>query len=664
MLWTLAVPAGNTRGPRYMAGALAALREGSGRRGVCEFLIAPHGEEVGLGCRMPEKRARQARSLLLAAYPDLRIDVEPQQPRASKGDCWWTRLRLSPTIAALVREADLIDHYERQFIDPLAALLACMVPGKTSAVRPVVSIVARKAGWFATRLARLQARQRGVPEKQTGPLWLVNVRLAAFGSTHRKAAAIHKLLELAAAFIPFLPQQGGKLELGRVRHGTLPGRISWWGSWRLTSAELALLWHLPTEGVRTPQLHVNAWRELEPPPRERLPSPARHADVAVLGRTAFRERRELFGILPDDRLRGIYVLGASGTGKTTLLANLMRADIAAGRGVVCIDPHGDLVEGLRRTLPSHRKNDLLYFDPAGERVMSFNPLAHDDPRQRPLVASAVIETFRRLFADSWGPRLEHVLRCSLLSILEMPAATLIALHRLLVDEAYRKLVIGRISDDVVRSFWLNEWANWKPQFRAEVLSPVLNKLSAFTTNPLLRRVLDAPQSKLRLRQVLDRRKVLLCNVSKGRLGHDASQLLGSLLVAGVELAAMSRAELSPEQRTLAAIYIDEVQNFAGSRTLATAWSEGRKFGTSWTVAHQFLDQLDEVTLAAAFGNVGTLISFRCGQDAERLAEQFGGDLLPEDLRNLPKHHAYARLLVDSTPTRPFSMGTLPPLRGN
>jgi hypothetical protein len=231
---------------------------------------------------------------------------------------------------------------------------------------------------------------------------------------------------------------------------------------------------------------------------------------------------------------------------------------------------------------------------------------------------------------------------------------------LLVDEGFRKQLVGRVRDDVVRSFWLDEWAGWNQRFRTEAIAPVQNKVGALVTNPVLRNVLGDPAAKLDLRNVLDSGKVLLCNLSKGRLGDDAAVLLGSLLVAGVQLAAMSRADTAEADRPAAFLFLDEFHTFLDSATIPTLLAEMRKYRLAVTLAHQHLGQLDDATAAAVFGNAGSLIAFRLGQDAETFAEQMGGELLPTDLRSLPKYHAYIRLLIDGMPSRPFSMTTLPP----
>lgn len=427
----------------------------------------------------------------------------------------------------------------------------------------------------------------------------------------------------------------------------------------LSCEELATLWHPPTSTVRVPSMEVTESRELEPPVD--LPTRKTDTDLAILGRVRFRSRRDVFGVRSDDRRRHLAVIGKTGMGKTTLLHKLIVSDIQAGRGCALVDPHGDLADAVTACVPRHRTNDVVLFD-AGDREypLSFNVLACPDPHQRPLVASGVVSAFKKLYGESWGPRLEHILRNALLALLEVPGSSLLSLQRVLNDFQYRKTVTARIADPVVRAFWQDEFAHWKPQFQAEAVAPIQNKVGQFMSQPILRAILGQARSGLDLRRVMDEGRVLIVNLSKGRIGDDASALLGSLLVTGIQLAAMSRAEVPESQRRDFFLYVDEFQNFA-TESFATILSEARKYRLNLTLANQYLAQMDEPTMAAVFGNVGSLLVFQVGAaDAELLAEQLAGDVTPRDLIALPGYTAYLRLLIDGMPSRPFSIETLPP----
>jgi hypothetical protein len=408
-------------------------------------------------------------------------------------------------------------------------------------------------------------------------------------------------------------------------------------------------------------MRVTQSREFEPPVG--LPMNVGETDTAVLGRTKFRDRRSTFGIRLDDRRRHLAIIGKTGMGKTTLLHKLIDADIRAGRGLAFLDPHGDLADTILDGIPPHRTNDVVLFD-AGDRAhpLAFNPLSCADADQRGLVASGVVSALKKLYGDSWGPRLEHILRNALLALLEVPGSSLLSLQRLLSDSQYRKGVVGRVSDPVVRTFWEKEFAGWKPQYQAEAVAPIQNKVGQFLSQPILRAIVGQGRTRLNLRRIMDEGQVFLVNLSKGRIGEDGSTLLGSLLVSSIQLAAMSRADVPERDRRDFALYVDEFQNFA-TESFATILSEARKYRLSLVLANQYLAQMDEGTMDAVFGNVGSLLVFQAGaQDAEVLAEQLGGDATPQDLMALPRYRAYARLLIDGMPSRPFSIETMPPPR--
>jgi hypothetical protein len=429
----------------------------------------------------------------------------------------------------------------------------------------------------------------------------------------------------------------------------------------LSTEELAALWHPPTTTVRSPTLAQVESREFEPPVT--LPRAADHPGIATLGVTAFRGKNERFGILPSDRLRHLAILGKTGMGKSTLLYNLLVSDIAAGRGVALIDPHGDLAESLLPAIPPFRTNDVIFFD-AGDTAhpLAFNPLACPSPESRPLVASGIVSAFKKLFADSWGPRLEYTLRNALLALLEVPGSTLQSVLRLLSDPHYRGGVAAQLRDPVLRAYWEQEFPGMGKRLRTEAIAPIQNKLGAFVSSPILRNILCQIESRLDLRRAMDTGKVLIVTISKGRIGEDGSALLGSLLITSLQSAAMSRADVPEAARREFFVYVDEFQNFA-TESFATILSEARKYRLSLKLANQYLDQIDEQTAAAVFGNVGSYLVFQVGAtDAEVLSEQLAGGITPVDLMALPRYQAYAKLLIDGMPSRPFSIRTLPPSR--
>jgi type IV secretory pathway TraG/TraD family ATPase VirD4 len=384
--------------------------------------------------------------------------------------------------------------------------------------------------------------------------------------------------------------------------------------------------------------------------------------ITILGRTTFRNDRRLFGIKRADRRFHTYIIGKTGTGKSTLLETLIRQDMTAGEGLALLDPHGDLMERLLAGFPAHRQADLISFDvPDSAQPLGFNPLAGVPAEKRALAASGLLEVFKKLWIDSWGPRLEHILRNALLALLDQPEATLADVLELLTDEDFRRDAATRVSSSQVRKFWLREYEGYPARFRAEAIVPIQNKVGAFLTNPLLNRILTRPASNLDLRQILDERKILLVNLAKGKIGEDTAALIGALLVASLGAAAFSRADLPEASRRDFWVYLDEFHSFT-TLSLATMLSELRKYRVGLVLAHQYLSQLEEPIRDAILGNVGTIVCFRVGPaDAEILAKEFSPELSEVDLLRLPNHHVYLKLMVDGRPSEPFSAETLAPI---
>lgn len=377
--------------------------------------------------------------------------------------------------------------------------------------------------------------------------------------------------------------------------------------------------------------------------------------------TDFRHRTVQFGIKQRDRRAHMYILGKTGTGKSTLLETLIRQDLTKGHGLALLDPHGDLVEKVLAGLPEGRRADLVYFDATdASRPLGFNPLESVAAQYRPLAASGLLSVFQHIWADSWGPRLEHILRNALLALLEQPSASLADIPRLLDDNAFRKQVAAKITNEQVRDFWLKEYAGYPARFRAEAIAPIQNKVGAFLASPLIHNIINQERSAFRLRKVMDEGKILLVNLAKGKIGADTSTLLGALLVSRLGLAALSRADQPEEKRRDFYLYLDEFHNFT-TLSLVGMLSELRKYRLNLILAHQYLAQLDERLLAAILGNVGTIISFRIGpSDSEIIAQEFAPEFSATDPVNLPNYHIYLKLMIDGRVSSPFSAATLPP----
>lgn len=377
--------------------------------------------------------------------------------------------------------------------------------------------------------------------------------------------------------------------------------------------------------------------------------------VSTFAKTNARPPHRHVGIRQADRLSHIYVVGKTGTGKSTLLETLIWQDIEQGRGCALIDPHGDLVERIAARIPAHRQADSVYFDVSDPaQPYGYNPLAQVSPGMRPLVASGMMDVFKKMWADAWGVRMEHILRNALLALLDQPAARMPDILSMLVSKEFRWRILANVRNEQVQQFWRREFPKYSFRYQADGIAPIQNKVGAFLADPKLRRILTRADGTIKLRQIMDEGRVLLVNLSQGKLGADSSALFGGLLVTSLGSAAFSRAYMEPSARRPFHVFVDEFQSFT-TLALANMLSELRKFGVGMVLAHQYLDQLDPAILHAVLGNAGTLIAFRLGaRDAGEIAHEFEPVFTQHDLLTLPNHDIYLKLMVDRVPSRPFS----------
>jgi hypothetical protein len=384
------------------------------------------------------------------------------------------------------------------------------------------------------------------------------------------------------------------------------------------------------------------------------------SEITPIGITNFRNDKIPFGIKDEDRLNHIYVIGKTGTGKSTLLLNLAISDIQRGNGICLIDPHGDIAEKILDYIPPERINDVIYFDGANEtNVIAFNPL-HGIPKgQEHLVVSGLIATFKKIWMDSWGPRLEYILRYSLLTLCAYPDATLLDIQPLLTNYFFRTKVLSYCTDQYLLAFWANEFDKYTPQLKAEAISPILNKTGLFTAITTLRNIIGQTTTGFQIPEVMDQGKILICNLSKGKLGEDATTVLGSMIVNAVQLAALGRASQEEGDRKPFYLYVDEMHSFV-SLSFADILAEARKYKLSLFLAHQYIEQIQEKIRYAIFGNVGTMIIFRVGaEDAKQLAQEVSPVFSEDDLINLPRYSMYLKLMIDGATSKPFSAQTVP-----
>lgn len=367
----------------------------------------------------------------------------------------------------------------------------------------------------------------------------------------------------------------------------------------------------------------------------------------------------------------MYVVGKTGMGKTVMLQNMIVQDILAGEGVAVVDPHGELVEGLLNAIPPNRINDVAYFNPADlEYPIAFNILESVGDEYKHLVSSGLMGVFTKIWANMWSARMEYILNNCILALLDSPGNTLLGINRLLVDKDYRRKIVDKIKDPVVKAFWVDEYANYNERFRTEAIAPIQNKVGQFLSSSVVRNIVGQAKSTLDIREIMDDRKILLMNLSKGRIGEDNSALLGAMMITKIQLAAMSRVDIPEEERKDFYLYVDEFQNFA-TESFADILSEARKYRLNLIMAHQYIAQLTSLSSTggrvtkvkdAVFGNVGTIVAFRIGApDAEEMIKEFEPYFVEEDLVNLTKYCTYLKLMINGVSSKPFSATTLPPI---
>lgn len=438
----------------------------------------------------------------------------------------------------------------------------------------------------------------------------------------------------------------------------------------LNIEELASVFHLPHTNVETPNIVWASNKTAEPP--SKLPvitgNDAIDENISAFGITNFRGITHQFGLLRYDRSRHVYIIGQTGAGKSGTLELLALSDIYHGHGYAIIDPHGDFAINNMRFIPGSRIKDIVYFNPSDTAYpLGFNPLEVTDPSQKTNISSEVIGVLKRMFGESWGPRLEYILRYTILALLDRPDTTMLDITRMLTDKRFRKETLSYCTDTVVLQFWNIEFASWNDKFQAEAIAPVLNKVGAFTANPIIRNIIGQPKSTFNIRKLMDEGKILIVNLSKGLIGEDNAAILGAFMVTKIQLAAMSRSDIpNIDDRRPFYLYVDEFQNFA-TDSFATILSEARKYGLNLTVANQYISQMTETVRDAVFGNVGTMICFRVSaDDAPILSKQFEPNFEALDLLQMHNRNFVINMVINGEKTPAFSAKTLtlPPVQAD
>jgi hypothetical protein len=378
-------------------------------------------------------------------------------------------------------------------------------------------------------------------------------------------------------------------------------------------------------------------------------------DITYFGRVHWRGDRRLFGIKQPDRLMHTYMIGKTGTGKSTCLETMILQDIHAGRGCCLLDPHGDLVEKVEKQIPEWRRKDVIYFNVPDQNLnLRYNPFKRVSLEKRSLVASGILDVFSKLWDSAWGVKLEHILRHAILTLLDQPQATIADISEILLNKDFRRQALQNVKSEAVKKFWKREFT----EYQKYDLLPVMNKIGGMLVHPVIRRVLIENTEEVSLRKAMDEKKIVLVNLSKGHVGADVSHILGALFITSIASAAFSRVDTTEEDRVPFMVYMDEFHNFT-TLSLVNMFSELRKFKVGMTLAHQYMDQLDDEIKSAVLGNAGTVISFRIGtQDAMHMAQEMYPEFDIQDFINLPNHSIYLKLMIDGKPSRPFSADTV------
>lgn len=514
-------------------------------------------------------------------------------------------------------------------------------------------------------------KARVIQEKIAYAGFKTAIRIAVLGESKERSK--HLLYEIANSFSSYNNPAGNRFVFSRA--------ILWQGQ-RLLRAmkkrskrfvptgqilnvmELSTILHLPTMKLATLQ-NISWHKTILSEPPETLPVAENLTDeekeeINFFAKTQFKNREQIFGIRREDRRKHMYIIGKSGTGKSTLIANLAIDDMRKKRGFCVIDPHGDLSNHLLDFVPSYRVNDIIYLDPSEiERSFAINPLEVTNESQKELVASGIVAIFKKLYGNSWGPRLEYHLRNAIVSVMQMPNPTLLMVPEVLTNAEFRQKVVDNLKDPVLKSYWINEYENMTERLRAESISSILNKVGQFTSSERIRNIIGHPKSTIDIEKVINDGKILILNLSQGYLGEDNAALLGAMIITKIQLAAMNRVSIAEEDRKDFYLYVDEFQNFA-TTSFIKILSEARKYRLNLILANQYIAQIPEDVRAAIFGNAGTMMSFLIGaEDSRYMAREFGERFKEEDLLSLGNYQAILKLSIKGMTQSPFLCYTLP-----
>lgn len=576
-------------------------------------------------------------------------------------------------------------HSEFKDVDPMASLLSVLSkagPNDRVVIQYLLNPVG--ASWHGAGKRAVHSKTKDAEgHAQTNPYAKVITQKISFHgfktairiavNSESKERSGQLLFELANSFSSFNNPEGNSLGFKKLylwqRQRLITSLVNRSKRFApenqiLNVEEIATLFHFPTEKLSL--IHSISWHKVllsEPP--ETLPvaenlTDEQKEEINFFASTEYKNKPTVFGLKNKDRRRHVYIIGKTGAGKSTLIANMAINDMRNKKGFCIIDPHGDLCEVILDYIPSYRVNDIIYLDPGNQdRAFSLNPLEFTEPHQKELVVSGIVAIFNKLYGTSWGPRLEYILRNTLASVIEMPDATLMMVPEMLANDGFRAKVVANLKDPVLISFWNNEFANYTDKLRAEAISPIQNKVGQFVSSNIIRNIISNPKSTIDLKKVMDEGKILLLNLSQGKLGEDNAALLGAMIITKIQLAAMSRVTQAEDDRKDFYLYVDEFQNFA-TTSFVKILSEARKYRLNLILANQYIDQVPIEIRSAIFGNAGTMMSFLIGaNDASYMAKEFGERFKEDDLLALGNYQAIVKLAIDNITQAPFFAQTLP-----
>lgn len=680
-------PAANERSPQHTENALAdLLHTGLGRKNI-SLLYTSHQRETVLAVKLPASLLAAARSAFASHYPGATILTGQTAPKVSYSRSLY--LHLQPDVRSLRLWKEFEDNLTRTATEPISGFLEAATDrhdGLAATISFSLEPIHRAARYRAKRVARCfggrvgnllagfddwyaawangnlwhrlgvmplrwfaesGAVPRDVEAKLDDHLFRVSIQLTVSGERRHNHQINKRLAMLAAAFAPF----------------AAPGRVTFCkrrtaSRSLLSLSELATLWHLPVTTSQTASMQTSALPNL-PAPVE-LADGSEEERSVPLGTTAVGICQPA-AVKNRDRMHTL-IIGKSGVGKSTLMHTQIAADVRHA-GVGLVDPHGDLVDDVLTTcIPRRRTNEVLILDPADPNGLTVNPLECSDESQRALIAENNLAALSKVFGfdEQSAPRLLHILRYTLLALIGTDQASYLSLRPMLVDKRFRKRIVDQVEDAEVRSFWIDEVGNWSERYEQEAMPAILNKTGQFTAHPGLRRMFGPVRGSVSIRQAMDEGKIVLVKLSQGKIGEPAARFAGSVMMAGFQNAAMTRADTEKPERRPFYLYADEYATFVNS-SFADTLAQARKYGLFLTAAQQIINQVDESIMEAMFGNLATLFTFQVGQkDAERLSGEFANGATPEDLMRLPKYHAVVRTSINGVPTRPFVVKTSSP----